>query len=387
MATPFANTQQALLAESLRGSGIALVATAVVAIAWLAWFCFADVGIYQVGPAQLEAEANVQAVETTIEGRIVSTGLVIGREVQAGDVLVQLDDTAIRLKLAEQQAQLAASRTQLQAINDELLAQQRALADMRKAAPLAGAELQLRYEQSQPAARLAEEELARTRNLRAQGFVTDLQLMTQEAAAQRRRGEVEELRLAITRQGFDRHVDATTRQAAVERLRRDAAELTGFIDTTTQVIQQTEHELQRYRVLAPTAGPLADVAELRPGMMVRAGERLASIVPSGKLKVTAQFPPAAIGHIRTGQTAALRLDGFPAEQYGRMTASVLRVAQEPRLGRIRVELAVLTSRPAIPLQHALPGTVEIEVERSSPATLAWRTAGALLHSAAPAATP
>jgi hypothetical protein len=50
-------------------------------------------------------------------------------------------------------------------------------------------------------------------------------------------------------------------------------------------------------------------------------------------------------------------------------------ASELRDGRVRVELA-LTGRPAgMRLQHGLPGRVEIEVERLSPAALVMRAAG------------
>ena len=66
-----------------------------------------------------------------------------------------------------------------------------------------------------------------------------------------------------------------------------------------------------------------------------------------------------------------------------MPATVSRVAGEVRDGRVRVELA-LGARgreedriPAIPMQHGLPGTVEVEVERVSPARLILRLAGRL----------
>ena len=65
-----------------------------------------------------------------------------------------------------------------------------------------------------------------------------------------------------------------------------------------------------------------------------------------------------------------------------MTASVLRVAQEPRADKIRVELAIAARHVSIPLQHGLLGAVEIEVDRISPAVLILRAAGALLHDAA-----
>jgi pyruvate-ferredoxin/flavodoxin oxidoreductase len=91
------------------------------------------------------------------------------------------------------------------------------------------------------------------------------------------------------------------------------------------------------------------------------------------------LPPAALGRIRPGQPARLRLQGFPWTQYGSIGAMVSDVASEVRDGRVRVEL-VIDPRAAspIPLQHGLPGTVEVEVERVSPATLTLRAAGQLV---------
>jgi membrane fusion protein (multidrug efflux system) len=70
----------------------------------------------------------------------------------------------------------------------------------------------------------------------------------------------------------------------------------------------------------------------------------------------------------------MRLASFPWTQYGSLSAVVTRIAGEARDGKIRVELSVSSDAPSsIPLQHGLPGTVEIEVEQVSPATLLLRT--------------
>jgi membrane fusion protein (multidrug efflux system) len=78
-----------------------------------------------------------------------------------------------------------------------------------------------------------------------------------------------------------------------------------------------------------------------------------------------------------------RLDGFPWAQYGTPAATVTRVATEARDGAIRVELDLAPQTPtAIPLQHGLPGTVEVTVEHVSPATMVLRGVGARFHRAA-----
>ena len=93
----------------------------------------------------------------------------------------------------------------------------------------------------------------------------------------------------------------------------------------------------------------------------------------------AYFPVSGVGRIRQGQRARLRLDGFPWTQYGTLQATVADAASEPSGGRVRVEL-VLQPDPqsAIPLEHGITGSAEVEAERLSPFALVLRAAGKLL---------
>src|SRR4030095_8939416 len=130
----------------------------------------------------------------------------------------------------------------------------------------------------------------------------------------------------------------------------------------------------------PASGKLGETATLQPGQFVREGDKLGAVVPDGKLRAGAEFAPSgAMGRIQAGQRARLRLDGFAWTEYGQVSATVSRVASEPRSGRVRVELVVDPgSAPLLPSQHGLPGNVEIEIESFSPAELALRSAGKML---------
>ena len=121
-----------------------------------------------------------------------------------------------------------------------------------------------------------------------------------------------------------------------------------------------------------------------PGSVLRAGDRVCTIIPDGALGVVAFFPPAmALGRIHAGQDARIRLDGFPWTQYGSPSARVSSVAGEPRNGQIRVELTLEGQRdPRIPLQHGLPAEVDIEIEKVSPAALVMRSLGVYTRLAA-----
>jgi multidrug efflux pump subunit AcrA (membrane-fusion protein) len=142
-------------------------------------------------------------------------------------------------------------------------------------------------------------------------------------------------------------------------------------------MRELEDEIDKRRIRAPIAGRLGDVAALTVGAFVRVGDELSMIIPKGALRIVAQFAPdEALGRIQRGQSGELRLFAFPWTQYGSVSGVVERVAQEVRDGRVRVELLIPEPRAArVPLQHGLPGSLQIAVDATSPASLAWRAAG------------
>ena len=131
---------------------------------------------------------------------------------------------------------------------------------------------------------------------------------------------------------------------------------------------------------APANGRVVEVAGIETGTFVGEGDRLGVVLAEGTLKAVATYPPsAALGRIKPNQPASLRLGGFPSAQYGSLAATVTSVSSEPRDGSVRVELAVHPdSNSRLPLQHGLPASAEIQIERISPAALVLRAAGKLV---------
>jgi membrane fusion protein (multidrug efflux system) len=180
--------------------------------------------------------------------------------------------------------------------------------------------------------------------------------------------------------GAEQRRDESDRLAHVEQLNREIVQLEGEVEQLDVQVADLQRAIDHHRVRAPVAGVVGELADVRLGAIVEEGERLAAVVPSGDLQIVAEFTaPDAVGRIATGQSARMRLHGFPWTQYGTLGATVEKVATEAHDGRIRVELEVDADEPAdIPLQHGLPGTVEVEVEAVSPLTLVLRAAGRLL---------
>ena len=144
-------------------------------------------------------------------------------------------------------------------------------------------------------------------------------------------------------------------------------------------MKRLEYEVERRVIRAPIDGRIGEAADLRIGAVVREGDRLGAIIPDGPLRVVAHFAPAsAFGRVRAGQRGTVRLQGFPWAEYGSLRARVTRVPNEVRDGLVRIELDVTGLPPTLPISHALPGSVEIEVERVRPAWLVLRMLGGSL---------
>jgi membrane fusion protein (multidrug efflux system) len=269
---------------------------------------------------------------------------------------------------------------QLAALHTAIAAEEQALREAQQAARVALNEAWARHREAEVAVRTAAEEAELFARLHARNLSSQLDLLRANAEAQKRRAAAETLRLAVSRLDSDHRTQESDRHARLEGLRRDVTRLAGDMTTAAATVERLTHEIERRRLRAPMAGRLGEVAELRVGSVVREGDRLAAVVPRGDLQIVADFlPPSALGRIRPGQPARLRLEGFPWAQYGSLAATVSRVASEVRNGRVRVELSVDPDGASpIPLQHGLPGAVEVQVERVAPVTLVLRTAGKLL---------
>ena len=370
----------------LLGTAIALLS------AWGVWFLRVPITVYEVSAqARLEVDRAVHPLAVATAGKVVATRLQLGHTVQAGEILVELDAETERRRLEEERRRLAGLKPQLDALLRETAAAEQSLRDDREATRTALDGARARYDEAGVATRFADEEARRLEKLKEGDGISALELSRVRAEAQKKRAAADALATDTRRLEGDQRTRDSQGRAHLEQLRRDAAQLQGAIETTRAAIQVLDEAVEKHRLRAPAAGQLGEVTQLQIGAVLREGERVGTVVPGGEIRVVADFPPAAaLGRIRAGQPANLRLDGFPWLQYGSLRARVETVGSEAKNGLVRVELTVPpdpTSR--IPRQHGLPGTVEIEVERVPPVTLVLREAGQLLarpEAAAPSQT-
>lgn len=380
MPTRFTRTTRSLASDGGAGALLAWMMAGLLLAAWLAWFVFGRITVYEVSRrARLEVQQSAHSVAAPVTSRIAANALVLGQEVRVGEVLVELDAGPEKLRLAEEEARLQAIGPRIVSLQREIAVLEQARGQEQAAARAAADGALFRGREAATAVAFASDNEQRLRQESAVGGVAQIEVA---------RAQAETLKLSAGRDalGADlRRLDTEAKarnyheQAQIESLRRAVLSLEGEARAAQALVARLREDIDRHAVRSPVAGTVADVAALRSGAYVAQGQQLATVVPHGRLIVVASFAPAAVlGRIRAGQTARLRLDGFPWAQYGSIEATVTRVAGEVRDGLVRVEfqpVAAVATRVA--LQHGLPGSIEVDLETLSPARLVLRAAGRL----------
>jgi membrane fusion protein (multidrug efflux system) len=301
----------------------------------------------------------------------------VGQVVRRDEVLLEIDAVADELRLRQEQVQAQGLEPELERLRLQLAAEESARWQEQRAALLSAEEAATRIREAEAGAQYAEAELTRMDALAREGLAAARDLGKAEAEARRLRGAVATLESASRRIPQEQITRDRERDVRLERLRSEIAMLEAQRQTLNASTERLRYEMERRRVRAPVDGRIGECLILHVGAVVMEGAKLASIVPTGSLVIAAQFPAsAALGRIRLGQPARLRLEGFPWGEFGSAEAKVARVAEEVRDGAVRVELAIEPgSGFRGQLEHGMPGTVEVAVERLTPLSLVRRTAG------------
>ncbi len=362
---------------------VAALLGGVLLLAWTTWFLCARVPLYEVSrSARLQVASAPYDVDVPVTGRVVRTALVLDGQVSEGTVLVELDAEAYRLEQTAQAQRLATLGSQLEALANELASQQQALRSEERASAAQVSEARARLRASDAVARQKELERRQLEALHARHVVASVERDRIQVEATRQSAETEAARVQVDRMGSEGGVKRSDRQAQIARLQAEVARLESERAEAMSQVRILEQKIALHVIRAPVSGRVGHLTDLRPGSVLAAGSRVCTIVPSGGVRAVAFFEAAsAAGRIRAGQPAQVRLLGFPWTKYGSLLARVERVGTEPKDGLVRAELTLQPGRSAIPLEHGLPGSAEVEVERASPLSLVLDAAGRMLMAA------
>jgi membrane fusion protein (multidrug efflux system) len=383
MWTPFSKTLTHLQAAEEGSSKRLAVVVVALMIVLGGWLVVSRTTVYAVSEeGRLLAAGAASPVQTPIAGVVAENLVLLGTDVQAGDVLVRLDSSAETLRRAEEQARVEGLQLAAESLALVIEAERNLAAASVKANATRVSSAATRAQVAADVAALSRQQDAAMSRLRDAALVSGLDALKTAEELIRQRGQVKITSADTVQASAD--LDRVRREADVRlySLERELTELRARSTASRAAIATLDWEIARRTLRAAIAGKVADATVLPRGAAVSPGETIATIVPQAPLKWVAYFSPReAVGRVQVGQRARIRLDAFPWTAYGALDAIVTGVGSEPREQRIRVELALTRDNPGIHLSHGMTGTTDIEVEEMSPLRLFLRLSGQRIQGA------
>lgn len=285
---------------------LALLLLASTAAAW--WF-----GRRDAPPAPLQVNGRIEAdrivVAPKLAGRVVELTVREGAQVEAGQLLVRLDDRTLRARVDQARA---ADRT----LEAQVAALARGLAVLRAESAIGITAARSRVQAADAEQQRAEAAAAqhardhrRAQELSGLGFIGP-QALEQSALALRQAEAQRQATTAQRAQAADALRDAAlapqrvaAREAEIEvvRARRQEA---------AAALAEVSSALDDLAIRAPAAGTVTGrFTEL--GEVVQPGAPLLELTDLSRLYLKAYLPEAMIGRVRRGQAAQIQVDAFP----------------------------------------------------------------------------
>src|SRR5690349_6063426 len=270
MSVQFVRTARSLEADGPSGWLLILVVAVALLAAWTLWFVFAKVTIYRVSDqARLETAARVHPMDAAIAGRIVKTSLELGRSIQAGEMLIELDSKTQLLELDEERATLAALEPQFTRLEDEIAAEQKALLNDRQAGRWSLEQAHARKLRSAKVASIAADIAERYHALIKARVGAEVQYLRALSEAQQAQDAADAALLEVSRLEKQIQSQEADRLAHIAELNRQASQLEGERKVARADIARLVHEIEIRQLRAPIAGQIGAIApQIRIGAFV-----------------------------------------------------------------------------------------------------------------------
>ncbi len=351
-------------------SSIIILLSAAIFACTIGWAYFAHLDQISRATGQIIPAGRVQVIQAPDGGQIVQILVKEGDKVRRGQTLFLLDRTKVGAAVNEGRSRASALQAQMTRIEAELfdkpLVFPASLADF--------ADLQANQRQLYSKRRTAlQQQLASLERMR--GLVQRELTMNEPLLASGDVSRSEVMRLERQVVDVQAQID-NTRNKYLQDLQTEYAKVGEDLATAQEVLKQREASLQDTVIVAPTDGVIKNVRFTTQGGVLRAGDELLQIVPTGEeLIVEAKVSPADIAYVQVGQGASLKFDAYDSSIFGSADGTVAYIspdtlseqapgAPEHTFYRVHVRVDTRSMRPVagkqVQLQPGMTATVEIK---------------------------
>lgn len=217
---------------------------------------------------------------------------------------------------------------------------------------------------------LAGSEYRRQQRLYADKVISDKEWRQSEAAYLAQQRQVESAAAAILQNEMQiRQTDNQIYELNRSKSERENDKQIALAEDMARLRSAISDWKQRYLITAPVSGRVSLYKVWSAQQSVAPGEEVLAVSPSSEdgMVGKAELPALQSGKVAAGQRASIRLDGYPAEQFGEIEASVVSVALLPRSDTYLVELSLpdtlrSTYGKLLPFKPEMSGTARIVTE-------------------------
>ncbi len=235
-------------------------------------------------------EGDISIISPRIEGYVAVVAVGDNQAIRAGDVLITIEDSDFRAKVAQSQANVAGAEASLATIDSQITYQNARIAQMVAAQGSAGAELNR-----------AKQMFDRYKKL-VSGKIIGTQEMD-DATADKLKAEAESSRI---------NAELVAERAQIGVLNANRAEAVAKLAETKAALMLAQNDLDKTVIRAPIDGVIGNRA-VRVGQFVSPGTQLLSLVPND-VHVVANFKETQIGHMQPGQKVKVEIDAYPGQE-------------------------------------------------------------------------
>jgi adhesin transport system membrane fusion protein len=382
-----------------------IVRASVVVIALLlVWAGFARLDEVTKGDGKVIPSRQLQVVQS-LDGGVVSEILVKeGQVVEAGQLLLKIDETRATSDVRESQANafaLKVKQARLKAIAEgvpfappkpadgqetHMVDEERNLYQSRMSElqaqlsvvhqQVAGREQELneakaRRSSAQRSVELAQQELSRSRPLLSSGAISEVEVLRLEREVAKARSEVEQTGAQIARVqagiGESQRRAQETELAFRNEARRELSEVLGRLNALSEGAVGLADRVDKAQVKSPVRGRIQRLMTNTVGGVVQAGKDIVEIVPlDDALVLEARVQPKDIAFIHPGQPTTVKFTAYDFSIYGGLPAKVENISPDTQLDergqayylvRVRTEQADFGDK--LPIMPGMTAEVDI----------------------------
>lgn len=289
----------------------------------LIWAGFADIDQISRASGQVIPAGRTQIIQSADGGVIDKIFVKEGDLVKRGQILVTLDSVKLFAAVAEGESKVASLKGTLARLEAELFDRPLKFSPDVEAYPEVVENQRLLYTKRREALAAEIRTLSQVERLTRQELD-----MTQPLLASGDVSRTEILRLQRTLADVSGQI-ANRKARYVQDVQAEYAKVADDLVTAEQSLAQRKDSLAYSKIVAPTDGVVKNVRLTTVGGVLRPGDEVMQIVPTGEeLIVEARVAPSDIAFVRNGQSAGIKFDAYDSAIYGSAKGKVTFVSPD-----------------------------------------------------------